>query len=897
MANLQKYNDNSKLLEKKYVRSNVDSLLLVSSKQDADLINSISSNLSVFATPTDDRLSSQLKRLVKAKKTAYKEIYVLGNDRSKQEENKSFNIAVQLDVVWINTRMTKDSFNISQNISLSKWIDSLEPSKRESNLKSFLMHAIGSNSKVRSYTDDSSSIEIPHCYKIHFDQYLGQTTPNKYGITPVKAMHGFIKNFRRIMVQSNAGTGKTTWCQLLVHQGEIELDKKTGKPKTTAPNLLLLRKNAGIERVIIGVPTNAIGTQLHKDFLTRGLSVTLLDNQSTQNDLIGAEYSNVIISCYDSVRKIPHLIDNKTLVIIDEFHQLSIDIEYRNKEAFRFLIEKSLDAKRTLFMSATPNYFYALGENVNKSFGFKLIKGVPSIQNKISLVPIIYDCRRLGLLGYVIQNTPKGKGTVLCKFDSITNLQIACEVLKKMGVIAEYLCSKIASQKQDNETYNSIMETGYFKFQLAYLLYTTLMEAGVSIKESIKLNVLIDTIGWQKTIQLISRSRYNHKTGVNKNQEVWLFRSAKYLQDYTEVMYKKPIVRRFKDMMNLAKTICNHLNSGTYTGFKHKTESDPNIHYLITYYDEKEESYKPCLLYILRIMHEQSLKVPFELTLKRIERFDNRITVQEYREINPEPHPDFEQIREEYKEEKKKRISKLEKLFLTDFRVLASSICHLNRDKEYSSKILALFDGVSEVHKMQREHFILTHEELLRESKAKEILDNIYFFYDYNKSLKLSELTQVIIHAEKATIKDIKSQIERHLRTFDYKHKLNNQKDRQTHEREQAILKKLSETIRNDRKGIGKGWRTSKQYQTLINNAIRSCTDKKGKQLFRLITDKKALVIIGDLYHIEKARKRVKGKKDNKEYSFKLIKRKTIQEANEKLLELIEECSQTEGDF
>lgn len=901
MANLPKYKENSKYLDKKSIPKNASILLLVNTKEDAKLINSTSNELGVFAIPTHNKENSQLKHTLKAIKTRFKEAFVLGIDNTYQERKKSYNMAKNWGLIWVNTLMAKNYLNIPKDLHLFQWVDTLEPNQKEEKLKQFLMFCIGSNHKIRSYQDDPSSIEVSHCYKLHFEQYIGQTTPNQFGITPVDFMQEMIKEYDRVMLQANAGAGKTTLTQLLVHQQIIQnLVHQNGKDQEktiTTPNLNTLRKNAGIERVIIAVPTNAIGTQLLKDFQARGLHASLLDNQSTRNDIIGAEYSNVIISCYDSVRKVPHLIDKKTLVIIDEFHQLSIDIEYRNRKAFRYLIGKIENARKTLFISATPNYFYALDQSLDQSFGFTLVKGIPTVQNKIDLLPIIYEGRRKDLLGYVIENSPEKEGATLCKFDSISNLKIAHEVLTRLNLPSEFLCSRLPSQKQDNKTYNSIMETGFFKYKLYFLLYTTLMEAGVSIKEQVRLNALIDTIGWQKAIQLIARPRYNHKTGVNKQQTVWLFKSKKNLTENTEILYKQPIVKRFVKMKELAETVCQHLNSGSYGDFKSKTESDPRIHYLITYYDEEEEEYKPCILYILRLMYEQSLKVPFSMTLKRIERFDNRITILPYKEIKVEPHPIFEEIREVYKEENKKKLQELEKLFLTDFNVLVASICHKNRDIAYKDKISALFDGVADVHKMQIKHFLLTHENLLTGDKPKKILDNIYFLCDYNKTLKVSEVARMVIDTGESTLKMIKSQIGRNNRAFDFDHNLNDSRDRQAHLREQTILKKLSQMIRDDRRGRSsksKGWRTPRQYQKAINNAIAKCTDAKGKKLFTFISEGKALAIIKDLYHVDKIQIQVKKKRV---WHYQLISKRTIQETNELIYKLIEESNNTDPIF
>ena len=886
MANIGKNIEKTNIRHTGKRSKQCDYLLFVSSNREAEYISqNFASNGFLAVSMTKDPKEIE-KSYLNGKKTPFKRIFVLGNDKTQVESLKSSNFAQKMGLVWLDCSMAKNFFNFPQ-----KW-GILDIKGNSSKLLDFIMFCIGSNDRVNSYLDDPSSIEVPHCYKIHFNQYIGEQTPNQFGISPIGFIHHLIKYNQRLMIQSNAGTGKSTLMKLLVNQSTIPRTLESQKFIKSIIDLKTLRENAGIERVIIAEPTTAIGSQLAKSFMKSGLNVTCIDNNSSFADLMSADYNSVIICCYDSIRKIPHLIDNKTLVVVDEFHQLPIDIEYRNDEAFTFLIDQIENAGRALFLSATPDYFFTMPKILHPSFGYKLLKGEASIQNKITLIPKIYDGRRMDTLGYLIENEPQGNGSVLCKFDSISNLQTACKALEKKGLLSDYLCSRIRSQKEGNEHYRNIVDNNKFKSFLHYLFYTTLMEAGVSIESPIKLNALIDTIGWRRAIQLFSRSRYNSQTGTNKAQTVWFFRSLKNIKEKNQIVYKTPIIKRFKEKYNLALNICEVKNTldkdGNFGEYKHKTKADEIEHSKITYFDESEQKYKPCLLWILRKIHEQALQVPFSLTLKRIERFDNRVEVMPFDYIKLDAHPLFEEIRDEQKAAKEAQKEQLKNLFLTDLDNLIAAICLENKNRGYTDKINGLFDGAAKILPIQAKSFASKYEQLLRLKSAKRTLDRIYFIRDYNKTFPLKSLVKMVINEEPKIIDDAISQIGRYNRSFDYKHDNNlSQDDKFSHEREAIIIKRINEMKRDDNKykktlsGSKKdnGWKSRKQLSYLINSALKKWKPKGGN-VSSSISETKAVTTIKDLFHVEQRRSKKRGKKTT---LFKIGERRKIAQTNTKL--------------
>lgn len=828
-------------------------LILASGEDDVLCINHNLNQYGIFAVCAWNEICQPPKHLLNSLKTRFKQCFVLGDNDNVPTTKRSLEIAILLDFVWIDTTNARTFFNLAPKSDIC---DIFQVGK----LKEFVFFCLGCNSLIESYKDDTDSIRIDHCYKIDFAQYLGQTEPNQYGVTPIDFVLHQISQHDRLILESLAGTGKSTLLTLITHQGV------TNARNLTTPNIEYLR-GLGIDRVIILEPTTAINTQLPQAFKELGLQVAAIDNLSDTNDLKTALESPVMMVCYDSLAKVQHLLSN-ALVIVDEYHQLPIDINYRNPKAFRLVLQGIKTAKKVVLLSATPNYLFTLPKEVCNDFGYKLIKGVSSVQNKIVISPIIYNGKRKDLPLWVIENSPKDEGLITIKYDSKDNLAATNESLNNRGIACDFFHSGNPSRKENNVNYNSIMKTGYLSQKLRVLLYTTLMEAGVSIKENVVLNALLDVESWQKGIQLISRPRYNVSTGANKVINVQIFRSLKSTKKEF-IQPKTSIVERFKKELDKAQNECDILNGNTFDGDKSpKTKANDKKLEDVCFFNQDTNLYEPCVLWILRLLYEQEKNVPFEVLLKRMQRFDNRITINDIKDIEINVYPDLEEIRAVQKLSKEDANNRLLDLTKSNPLDVAQTVCYLHKNTDFKEMVKDVLK-LPQVPKATVSDFLTAADGAFTGNEPNRIIKDICFFVEQGKCIESAVNT--VVSTEKKEIEDLKSQTarkERHNGVFNGTISAVAQLQ---YGRERAIVKRLDIIKRDGKAGKRSEWLTSKDVTTTINKAIKGL-DSEYKEFLTLVSQSKAMVILNDLYEVERMQKR-EGKK--RVWVYKIGEKKT----------------------
>jgi len=392
-------------------------LIVASGEDDTICINHNLNHLGIFAVCGWNETTTPPSDLLDGLKTRFEHCFVLGDNDNPQTTKASKRIANEIGFVWIDTSNARAYFGMP-----NEW-DICDIHQQRDQVKDFVLFCLGANHRLTSYEDDPDSMAIDHCYKLDFAQHIGQEQPNKYGIKPLDFILHQIKEHDRLILESLAGTGKSTVLTKIVHQSQ-----RSQTPQSVAiqvdslisPNLETLSK-LGIDRVIILEPTTAINAQLPEAFKEVGLTVAAIDNLADENDLQTALQSRVLMVCYDSLKKVYHLLTN-ALVIVDEYHQLPIDINFRSPTAFRLVIDGLEKAKKVLLLSATPNYLFTLPKEVYSGFGYKLIKGVPSVQNQIIIQPFACEGKRMDIPSYIFENSPKEQGLITIKFDSKANL-------------------------------------------------------------------------------------------------------------------------------------------------------------------------------------------------------------------------------------------------------------------------------------------------------------------------------------------------------------------------------------------------------------------------------------------------------------------------------------------
>jgi hypothetical protein len=832
-------------------------LIVASGEDDTLCINHHLNALGVFSVCAWNETTTPPSDLLNGLKTRFERLFYLGDNDNPQTTKASQDIALKTGLTWIDTSNARAYFGMP-----NEW-DICDIHQQRQQVKDFVLHCLGANHRLTSYEDDPDSMAIDHCYKLDFAQHIGQDQPNKYGIKPLDFILHQIKQHDRLILESLAGTGKSTVLTKIVHQGN--------RPTNTdliSPNLQYL-SNLGIERVIILEPTTAINAQLPEAFKEVGLTVAAIDNLADENDLLTALESRVLMVCYDSLKKVYHLLPN-ALVIVDEYHQLPIDINFRSPTAFRLVMDGLQQAKKVLLLSATPNYLFTLPKEVYNGFGYKLIKGVPSIQNQIIITPLAYEGKRMDVPSYIFENSPKEQGVITIKFDSKANLGAFTKSLTDMGISADFFHSGNPANKENNINYQSVMKTGYLKEPLRFLSYTTLMEAGVSIKDDVILNCLVDVESWQKTIQLISRARYNHSTGTNALHKVWIFRSTQSLSK--ENPYKQPpLIDRFNALLNRANRLCNAMNDSNLIdgSLKFTTENDHQDIKNTTYKDDLTGLYKPCVLWILRTLYEQEKSAPFDLLLKRVQRFDNRVQLLPIETIQTIGHPDMELIRQAQKATKEDANNRLLDLVLSDTKTTAQTVCYLSKNADFKERVRSVLK-LPQVQKNTLIDFLEDAKGAFTGNEPNRLMNDICFMVESYPNRPLFEIVKTIIETDKKTIKDIKSQQARKQRKKAIITNEVSNHDKMQNFRELEIVKRFDQVKKDSNRGKRSEWLTAKQITDITNKALKDFNKEKGEH-FKLVNERKAMIGINDLYHVETT----KVQKDKKRFwAYKIGDRK-----------------------
>lgn len=832
-------------------------LILSSGEDDTICINHFFNELGIYAVCSWNEKTPPSKTQYQDLKSRFKYCFVLGDNDSDQMTEASRKISQETGFIWVDTSSARQFFNLPKKHDIC---DIYKHDKET--LKSFLMFCIHTNQRIGSNPNDPYSLAVDHCLKIDFKQYIGEQEPNQYGIVPTDFIFHQIEHNEKLIIDSLAGTGKSTLMTILTDQGARIEPRK--------PNLKRFEK-VGITQVVILEPTTAINSQLFNSFIEQKLIVSRLDGSSSQSDLLTAMNSPVILCCYDSLKRlIERGLDlDKTAVIVDEFHQLVIDIGYRNSAAFQIVLEVMKSAKRTLSISATPDLFFAQSKELSEYFGYKLIKGVQSVQNSIKIRPVYWKGTQRDLLHYIVDNAPQKEGLITIKLDSKNNNQAFAKALTNRGLKADSFNSGDRERKEDNANYKELMKSGTVSLDLDVLVFTSLLEAGVSIKTPVRLNALIDTNSWQKGIQLVSRARYNAKTGVNKEHTVWMFRSFRAEEGNEEEYNKTDVLEQFAQLSMNAEQQARAASKNQGT-LKHKTDADPEKMPIKQRLNSLE--YEPCILSILHEIYKRSIKCDFETMLERMKRFDNRIEVSKADSINTKTDKELAKIRDAQEADKEQAMESFKQLLTFNFDKVAQTICYLSSDTNFKQEIREVLK-LPPIDRITVKQFLEQSQGAFKGREPKRILKDVIYFVDRQQITPLEAISFVLDDkSSKKYIQTIKSATERKIRyynaqvskdigTMDVPEWKLDGKEYLILAREKEIIKQMDMLKDNIKRGKRKESRlTGEQIQKHVNAAIKRY-NKQGKGKEKELSKKKAIDTLKDLYFIERKQFQVNKKR------------------------------------
>lgn len=841
-------------------------LIVASGEDDTLCINQNLNQFGIYAIcGWNEKQPLQTEPLNSLKKR-FKNIYLLSDNDNKKVAKISQKIAQKSKLVWLDTISAKRFFSIENQSDICDIFGYQRSEGKKELLKEFILHLIGSNTRISKYKDDPFSIAVPHCYKVHFDQYIGQSKPNQFGVVPVESIKQRIAENHRLIIQSLAGTGKSTLVKMLIHQGELDKDK------IRIPDLEFF-KSIGIDKVVILEPTTAINNQLFLDFKKEGLACGQLDSTITKFDEETAQQSSVVFCCYDSFIKMS-LDLSKTAIIVDEYHQLVNDFSFRHKERFTYLIEKISNAKRSIFLSATPNYLFTLPSKIHSAFGYKLLKGIPSTKNQLEVQPIIYDGKQKDITTYITENREE-KGLTTVKYDSKTNIDAIVQSLEMEGKKCDrfYSGSPKGERKENNENYQSIMEHGRLTEQLDFLFYTTLMEAGVSIKDRVTLNAIVDCNSWQKFIQLASRARYNKNTGANQLHKVWVFRSEdsikKEPQNYSN---NKGVIEQLKDYLSTANKLSNLSNDmdreikelEQHT-FNTKTD-ESNLK--ILHSRNTKGIFEPCILGILNILYQKEQKAPFALFLERIKRFDNRVQIKPIKTEKLTEHEELEEIRASQKVDKEIASKEFLECLNSDFNMTVEAVCYLDKKGSFKRFIRSVLETNTPL-KRDIIEFISKHEKAFQGKSQKRVIGNIAKIIYNNRSIAKQKVVNTVLNNDPKRVEQYISVLNQQRRTSALYVEYDNVAgyDKYNNARYTNIKKEvaqLNKDINRNRRGE---WVKSSTIKQMVNRAGDRVNKMITAKAFPKLSDNQAVRLLRGIYHVDSLQIR-RGKKRFWEYQI-----------------------------
>jgi hypothetical protein len=265
-----------------------------------------------------------------------------------------------------------------------------------------------------------------------------------------------LRLIRKLIMQSPTGTGKT---YLMLH--------RWAKEKAFFELL-------GIKRIVYLCPTNSLGQQQadkHK--------IPFLSSLETVHSSEIAQ-STVIAATFDQVRKMPKEWYDTSLFVIDEFHTLTSEFEYRAK-TMRCLLNLIKTAKYVLGITATPNL--PLVKHLNYGLCQATFHDAAKAQ-KINIQPIMLkDGGMKDILQDIEKRRDKNKVTVI-KLDNVNVLNsFKQKLIKKHGEVAvTVISSKTDAMSVKNVHYQSLIKTGRVGEEARIVLCTKFLEAGVNFE-------------------------------------------------------------------------------------------------------------------------------------------------------------------------------------------------------------------------------------------------------------------------------------------------------------------------------------------------------------------------------------------------------------------------------
>ena len=416
---------------------------------------------------------------------------------------------IKLDINWLTAggvldSSTKDICEIYKGLGaeIGTFINS--EIKEQTTVQAVQVFAPAEITTTNIYEDkkDRFSVGVQNVLECSFRQYLSEKTP-------FDLIKKSFEDYKRIIIQSSAGTGKST----ILGKFAKDFKKQSFNIIAAAPTVAI---------------TEQLGIEIKNQYTGSSSTCFCSFGRQTKHDEDEAQAATITVCTFDKLFNLCAGLDlSKTIVVVDEFHQVIQDFGYRTAvmQQVYNIVNK---APNCMLLSATPNLF--LCSKILPCFDFKLLKFTPQVTNSINCKIIVHSDKKAGVLSSIEDYKPQSAGGVHCiKLDNNSTLNAFAKQhrtnLSSKNI--EHLTSKDASKRENNESYKSIMNNGGADLdkKLDYLIYTSLLEAGCSFKFGVSCVSILDVRSHTKLIQLATRPRMQ-KDGTNAIINVNLFLSS-----------------------------------------------------------------------------------------------------------------------------------------------------------------------------------------------------------------------------------------------------------------------------------------------------------------------------------------------------------------------------------
>lgn len=301
---------------------------------------------------------------------------------------------------------------------------------------------------------------------------------------------------QKLILQSPTGSGKT---YLILHRWA---------------NDPAFFEKMGIERIVYLCPTKSLGQQqAHKH------GIPFLSSLEKVNTTEIAK-SKVIAATFDQVKKLPKEWTITSLFVVDEFHTLTSEFDYR-AETMRRLLSLIKSAKNVLGITATPNL--SLVKHLNYGLGVAEFEKKEKAQ-KINITPIfLKKGGAKDVLADIEKRRDKEKITVI-KFDDVDLLNSYKEkLIKKHGESAVTLISsKTEAMSVNNAHYQSLMKTGRVGEEAKIVLCTKSLESGVNFEFPAEI-FYVFPLSTSSLLQMLTRPRINRQLDINLEVNAFVY--------------------------------------------------------------------------------------------------------------------------------------------------------------------------------------------------------------------------------------------------------------------------------------------------------------------------------------------------------------------------------------